>query len=120
VTEYDINLEPKFAQLQHIDGGAAAAAAEPWSNQTLTTVNDSVVRLGVVEGTFHWHKHEDEDEFFLVLEGCLEIDVEERETITLLPKQGVTIPKGVLHQPRASMRTVIIMVESATIAPTGD
>lgn len=120
MTEYQINLEPKFAQLQHIDVGAESAAVEPWFNQTLTTVNDSVVRLGVVEGTFHWHRHDDEDEFFLVLEGCLEIDVEERDPIILLPKQGVTIPKGVMHRPRAAMRTVLIMVESAGISPTGD
>jgi mannose-6-phosphate isomerase-like protein (cupin superfamily) len=120
VTEYDINLEPKFEQLQHIDVAAEAAAAEPWFNQTLTAVNDSVVRLGVVEGTFHWHKHDDEDEFFFVLEGRLEIDVEDHETITLLPTQGVTIPKGVSHRPRAPERTVMIMVEPGTIAPTGD
>jgi len=120
VTEYDINLDPKFDQLQHIDVAAEAAAAEPWFNQTLTAVNESVVRLGVVEGEFHWHKHANEDEFFLVLEGELEIEVEGHETIVLLPSQGVTIPKGVVHRPRAAKRTVMIMVEPNTIAPTGD
>jgi mannose-6-phosphate isomerase-like protein (cupin superfamily) len=78
------------------------------------------VRLGVVEGEFHWHKHDNEDEFFLVLEGELEIDVEGRETIVLLPSQGVTIPTGVAHRPRAARRTVMIMVEPSTIARTGD
>jgi mannose-6-phosphate isomerase-like protein (cupin superfamily) len=120
MTEYDINLDAKFDQLQHIDIAAEAAAAEPWFNQTLTVVNDSVVRLGVVEGEFHWHKHDNEDEFFLFLEGELEIDVENGETIVLLPSQGVTIPKGVVHRPRAPRRTVMIMVEPGTIAPTGD
>ena len=120
MTEYDINLDAKFDQLQHIDVAAEAAAVEPWFNQTLTVVNDSVVRLGVVEGEFHWHKHVNEDEFFLVLEGALEIDVEGHETIALLPSQGVTIPKGLMHRPRAAKRTVIIMVEPATVAPTGD
>ena len=120
MTEYDINLDAKFDQLQHIDLAAEAAAAQPWFNQTLTVVNDSVVRLGVVEGEFHWHKHANEDEFFLVLEGELEIDVEEHETIVLLPGQGVTIPKGVVHRPRAAKRTVMVMVEPGTIAPTGD
>ena len=120
MTEYDINLDAKFAQLQHIDVGAEAAAVEPWFNQTLTVVNDSVVRLGVVEGEFHWHKHVNEDEFFLVLEGELEIDIENDATIVLLPNQGVTIPKGVVHRPRATKRTVMIMVEPGTIAPTGD
>jgi mannose-6-phosphate isomerase-like protein (cupin superfamily) len=120
VTEYDIKLDPKFDQLQHIDVAAEAAAVEPWFNQTLTTVNDSVVRLAVVEGTFHRHKHDDEDEFFLVLDGRLEIDVENSETIVLLPQQAVTIPKGVVHRPRAEQRTVIVMVEAGTISPTGD
>jgi len=89
-------------------------------NQTLTTVNDSVVRLGVVEGDFHWHKHEGEDEFFLVLDGELEIEVDGGETFVLGPQQAVTIPRGVMHRPRAPKRTVIVMVEPATVQPTGD
>jgi mannose-6-phosphate isomerase-like protein (cupin superfamily) len=118
--DYRINLDDKFGQLQRIDVAAEAAATEPWSNQTLTTVNDSVVRLGVVEGDFHWHKHDVEDEFFLVLEGELQIDVEGAETIVLGPEQAVTIPRGVVHRPRAPRRTVILMVEPATVVPTGD
>ena len=98
---YDINLDVKFDQLERIDVGAEAAAVEPWSNQTLTQVNDSVVRLGVVEGDFHWHKHEAEDEFFLVVEGELHIDVEDADTIVLGLHQGATIPRGVMHRPRA-------------------
>jgi len=117
---YDINLDVKFEQLERIDVGAEAAAVEPWFNQTLTQVNDAVVRLGVVEGEFHWHKHEAEDEFFLVLEGELQIDVEGADTLVLGPNQGVTIPRGVLHRPRAARRTVIVMVEPATVVPTGN
>jgi mannose-6-phosphate isomerase-like protein (cupin superfamily) len=117
---YRIELDDKFGQLTPFDVAAEAAAVEPWFNQTLTTVNDSVVRLGVIEGEFHWHKHEHEDEFFLVLEGELEIDVEGRETIALAVNQAVTIPKGVAHRPRAPRRTVILMVEPATVVPTGD
>jgi mannose-6-phosphate isomerase-like protein (cupin superfamily) len=117
---YDINLDVKFDQLERIDVGAEGAAVEPWFNQTLTQVNDSVVRLGVVEGDFHWHKHEAEDEFFLVVEGELHIDVEDADTIVLGVHQGVTIPRGVLHRPRAPERTVILMVEPASVVPTGD
>jgi mannose-6-phosphate isomerase-like protein (cupin superfamily) len=117
---YDIDLDVKFDQLERIDVGAEAAAVEPWSNRTLTRVNDSVVRLGVVEGDFHWHKHDGEDEFFLVVEGELHIDVEGADTIVLGVNQGVTIPRGVLHRPRAPTRTVIVMVEPATVVPTGD
>jgi mannose-6-phosphate isomerase-like protein (cupin superfamily) len=118
--EYDIRLDVKFDGLDRFDVGAEARAAEPWFNQTLTQVNDAVVRLGVVEGEFHFHKHDEEDEFFLVLEGELEIDVEGRDTIVLGEQQAVTIPKGVVHRPRAAGRTVILMVEPATVAPTGD
>ena len=118
--QYDIDLEIKYDQLQHIDLGAEAAAVEPWTNRTLTRVNDSVIRLGVVQGDFHWHKHDDEDEFFLVLEGELHIDVEDADTIVLGVNQGVTIPRGVVHRPRAPHRTVMVMVEPATVVPTGD
>ncbi len=119
--DYKIDLENKFGSLRLIDIGAEAAAVTgQWVNQTLTTVNDSVVRLGVVEGEFHWHKHDREDEFFLVLQGELEIEVQGGETFVLGPSQGVTIPRGVLHRPRAPKRTVIVMVEPATVTPTGD
>jgi mannose-6-phosphate isomerase-like protein (cupin superfamily) len=91
---------------------------ENWFNQTLTKVNDSVVRLGIIEGDYHWHKHDEEDEFFFVLSGHLLIDLED-ETIELNPNEGTTISKGVMHRPRAPQKTVILMVESDTIDPVG-
>ena len=97
----------------------AAANTERWYNQTLSRVNDSVVRLAVIEGEYHWHKHDDEDEFFLVLEGRLLIDLEGR-TVELAPQQGFVVPKGIVHRTRAPERTVMIMVEGAGIIPTGD
>jgi mannose-6-phosphate isomerase-like protein (cupin superfamily) len=117
---YDIHLNDKFAHLEVIDIAAEAAAHEPWFNQTLTSVNESVVRLGVIEGDFHWHHHDDTDEFFLVLEGQLLIDLEGRETITLNPHQGFTVPRHVVHRTRAPVRTSILMVEAASVIPTGD
>jgi mannose-6-phosphate isomerase-like protein (cupin superfamily) len=117
---YNINLDIQFEHLQVIDIPALVAAArQKWSNLTLTRVNDSVVRLGIVDGEFHWHKHDNDDEFFFVLEGKLEIDLEER-TIELNPGQGVTISRGVMHRPRAPRKTVMLMVETSTIRPTGD
>jgi mannose-6-phosphate isomerase-like protein (cupin superfamily) len=92
---------------------------DKWFNQTLTKVNESVVRLGIVEGEYHWHKHDNDDEFFFVLEGQLLIDLE-NQTIELNPNQGVTISKGVMHRPRAPKRTVMLMVETSAIQPTGD
>jgi mannose-6-phosphate isomerase-like protein (cupin superfamily) len=120
VTEYDIHLDDKFGHLALIDLDAEAAAHEPWFNQTLTTVNGSVVRLGVIQGDFHWHKHEEDDEFFLVLDGRLLIDIEGGDTVTLERHQGYTVPRGVVHRTRAPERTAILMVEPAGVQPTGD
>jgi mannose-6-phosphate isomerase-like protein (cupin superfamily) len=117
---YDIHLDDKYGHLRLIDLPSDIAANEPWFNQTLTTVNDSVVRLGVIEGDFHWHKHDDTDEFFLVLEGQLLIDIEDADTVTLDPHQGYTVPKGVVHRTRAPVRTAILMIEAAGVKPTGD
>ena len=118
--DYDIQLDDKFGHLALIDLAREAATHEPWFNETLTTVNDAVVRLGVIEGEFHWHKHEATDEFFLVLEGQLLIDLEDQHTVTLDPHQGYTVPKRVMHRTRAPRRTSILMVEAAGVAPTGD
>ena len=113
-------LDIKYNHLETIDEKALAdACPHRWYNQTLCTVNDSVVRLGVVEGEYHWHSHDREDEFFYVVEGRLWIDLENR-AIELAPRQGVVVPKGVLHRTRARERTVILMVETRTITPTGD
>jgi len=110
-----------FGHLELIDVDAEAAAHVPWFNETLTTVNETVVRLGVIEGDFHWHKHDDQDEFFLVLDGELLIDLSEGErTVTLGPHQAFAVPRGVVHRTRAPRRTAILMVESAGVAPTGD
>jgi mannose-6-phosphate isomerase-like protein (cupin superfamily) len=117
---YEIRLDEKYDHLQLIDVAGEAAAHEPWFNQTLTRVNDSVVRLGVIEGDFRWHKHDDEDEFFLVLEGRLLIDIENQDTVTLEPRHAITVPRGVVHRTRAPERTVILMLEGAGVVPTGD
>jgi len=116
---YETRLNVLCAPLEVIDERAISDANQyPWFNQTLCAVNGSVVRLGVVEGEYHWHKHDDDDEFFYVVEGRLLIDLEGR-TIELAPRQGVVIPKGVMHRPRAPQRTVMLMVETSAIVPTG-
>ena len=92
---------------------------DKWFNQTLTKVNDSVVRVGIVEGNYHWHKHENEDEFFFVISGKLYIDLEDK-TIELNPNDGTTISKGVMHRPKAPKKTVMLMVETDTIDPLGE
>ncbi len=117
---YTIHLDDKYGQMALVDVAGEMAANEPWFNQTLTAVNDAVVRLGVIEGDFHWHKHDDTDEFFLVLEGELLLDIEEGETVVLQPHQGFTVPRGVVHRTRAPRRTSILMVEREGVVPTGD
>ena len=118
--DYDIHLDDKFGHLALIDIDAEAAAHEPWFNQTLTSVNDSVVRLGVIEGDFHWHKHDDTDEFFMVLEGELVIDLEDRDPVRLSRHQSYTVPRTVMHRTSAPARTVILMAKAASVAPSGD
>ncbi|MES2680807.1 MAG: cupin domain-containing protein [Bacteroidota bacterium] len=116
---YVTKLDIKFDHLEKMDVNQMVEdCKDTWFNQTLTKVNESVVRIGIVEGEYHWHKHDVEDEFFFVLEGQLLIDLEDR-TIELNPNQGVTITKGVMHRPRAPKKTVMLMVEPSTIQPTG-
>jgi mannose-6-phosphate isomerase-like protein (cupin superfamily) len=118
--DYVTNLDIKFDHLQLIDVPKMVhECKDKWFNQTLTQVNESVVRLGIVEGEYHWHKHDNDDEFFFVLDGQLLIDLE-NTTIELNPNQGVTISKGVMHRPRAPKKTVMLMVETSSILPTGD
>jgi mannose-6-phosphate isomerase-like protein (cupin superfamily) len=116
---YDISKEILFGALEKMDVGAVAGAQTPWWNRTLTEVNNAVVRLAVMDGDFHWHKHDDEDEFFYVLEGALTIEIE-GGAVLLEPGQGVTIPRGHMHFPHAHGRTVVLMVEQASVTPTGD
>lgn len=118
-TKYKINLDIKYKPLEIIDvPQIVSECAEKWFNQTLTQVNDSVVRIGIVQGEFHWHKHIVDDEFFFVLSGKLIIELEGRK-IELNPNQGVTIPKGLLHRPIAHEKVVMLMVETSKIQPTG-
>lgn len=117
---YDIDTEAvMFSSGERFDVAAVGAAHQPWWNRTLCAVNEAVVRLGVLDGDFHWHKHEGEDEFFLVLEGRLDIELEDR-TVTLEPNQAFTVPAGVMHFPHARGRTVVLMMEKAGVVPTGD
>ncbi|MFW9999615.1 MAG: cupin domain-containing protein [Candidatus Hodarchaeota archaeon] len=118
--KYSIDLEVKFKPLEIIDVPKLIDnCTKKWQNISLCSVNDAVIRLAVVEGEFHWHKHEKEDEFFFVIEGLFIIDLEER-SIELKPKQGFAVPKGVIHRTRAPYRTSVLVIEKNTITPTGD
>jgi mannose-6-phosphate isomerase-like protein (cupin superfamily) len=117
---YATHLNILFQQLEKVDVPTLVGkVTDQWYNQTLCKVNDSVVRLGVMQGEYHWHKHDHDDEFFFCLDGEFLVDLEDR-TVTLRPSEGVVVPRGVVHRTRAPKKCVILMVENAGIVPTGD
>ncbi|HJR81551.1 MAG TPA: cupin domain-containing protein [Anaerolineales bacterium] len=110
-----------YGPLQLIDiQSVVDQCADEWYNQTLCQVNDSVVRLGILHGEYHWHKHDKEDEFFFTLDGKLIIELEGNQSVELNPYQGYVVPQGVVHKTRAPEKTVVLMIETAGIVPTGD
>ena len=117
---YETRLNILFPALEVIDiQPLVDACTFQWYNQTLCRVNDSVVRLGVMQGEYHWHKHDADDEFFYVVDGRFIIDLEGR-SIMLRPRQGFVFPRGVVHRTRAPERSVVLMIETASIVPTGN
>lgn len=120
MADYNIRTDIKYRALERIDVAALGRSVEPWFNQTLCRVNDMVLRLGVVEGEFHWHKHDQDDELFFVTEGRLLIDVEGQDSVDLNPGQAYVVPAGTVHRTRAPVRTTILMAASAEVRPTGD
>ncbi|MDJ0521199.1 MAG: cupin domain-containing protein [Planctomycetota bacterium] len=123
--DYRMHMDVLCGYLSKVDVPQLVAdCQDPWWNQTLCEVNDCVIRLGIIQGEFHWHQHDEEDEFFFVVEGTLLIDVRheggEEETIELAQHQGYTVPKGVVHRTRAPEKVVMLMVEKASVVPTGD
>ena len=124
---YATHLDVKFGALEKIAlDPLVASVRDQWYNQTLARVNDSVVRLGVMQGEYHWHKHDEDDEFFYVVDGRFLIDLEPasdgltpERVVELRPREGFVVPKGVVHRTRAPERSVILMIETAAIVPTG-
>ena len=124
---YATHLNVLFGALEKIElDPLVSAVRDQWYNQTLARVNDSVVRLGVMQGEYHWHQHDDDDEFFYVIDGRFLIDLEPAadgvtpgRVVELAPRQGFVVPKGVVHRTRAPERSVILMIETAAIVPTG-
>jgi mannose-6-phosphate isomerase-like protein (cupin superfamily) len=120
-TPYAIHYQPLVGALEKLDVQALIEATDdPWYNQTLCRIGDTVVRLGVMQGEFHWHKHDDEDELFFVLDGLFRIELEDRPTVELGPRQAYLVPRGLLHRPVVPTRSAVLMVEQATVTATGD
>lgn len=117
---YATHLNVLYPHLKKFDvDQLAKKVKDQWFNQTLCQINGSVLRLGVMQGEYHWHKHDKEDELFFCLDGDFLVDLEDR-TITLAPNQGVVVPKGTMHRTRAPEKCVILMIENYGILPTGD
>jgi mannose-6-phosphate isomerase-like protein (cupin superfamily) len=93
--------------------------AEQWKPKIVGELNEGYVKLAKVQGEFVWHKHEAEDELFLVLAGTLVIRLRDRE-LTLHPGQLVIIPKGVEHQPFAEEEAQLLLLEPKSTLNTGD
>jgi mannose-6-phosphate isomerase-like protein (cupin superfamily) len=119
--DYTIHYKPLFTTLQTMDVQALIERVEdPWYNQTLIQVGDVLVRLGVMQGEYHWHTHDEQDEFFFVLDGRFLIELEGRETVELGPRQGFAVPAGMRHRPVVPVRSAVLMIERAGLVPTGD
>jgi len=93
--------------------------SEHWSPRTVTTFNDLDVMVVKVQGEFVWHKHDDTDDFFLVLQGRLDIRLRDR-TVTLGPGELYVVPKGVEHRPVAREETHLLLIEPTGTPNTGD
>ncbi|MFF5209118.1 cupin domain-containing protein [Streptosporangium sp. NPDC000396] len=118
---YAIHYEPLFTALQTMNVQALIDQVDdPWYNQTLIQVGDVLVRLGVMQGEYHWHKHDEQDEFFFVLDGLFRIELEDAETVELCPRQAFTVPAGMLHRPVVPVRSAVLMIEKAGVVATGD
>ncbi len=118
---YSIHYEPLFTALQTIDVQALIDRVDdPWYNQTLIQIGEVLVRLGVMQGEFHWHQHNEQDEFFFVLDGLFRIELDGAETVELGPRQAFTVPAGMQHRPVVPVRSAVLMLEKAGVVTTGD
>lgn len=119
--DYAIHYQPLFTVMQTMDVQALIDKVEdPWYNQTLIQVGEVSVRLGVMQREFHWHTHDEQDEFFFVLDGLFRIELEGAETVELGPRQAFTVPAGMAHRPVVPVRSAVLMIEKAGVIATGD
>ena len=103
-----INISQKLAQFK-----------DHWNPRIIGELNQQHVKLAKLKGEFIWHKHDDEDEMFLVLKGTLKIEFRDR-TETIQENEIIIVPKGVEHKPIAEQEVSIMLFEPATTINTGD
>lgn len=100
--------------------GKLATFSQAWQPRTVALFNGHDVMVAKLRGDYHWHVHEDTDDFFLVLDGRLEIDLENGSTVHLAPGQMFVVPKGVRHRPRAQGEAHILLIEPTGTPNSGD
>jgi len=105
-----INLEDKIKEI----GG------KPWSPVEVARINDQVVRMALLEGEYHWHKHKNEDELFYVIKGKIVIQLKDQPNITLSEGQMAVVPKGVEHCPKSLGPSYVLMFEPSVLKSKGD
>jgi mannose-6-phosphate isomerase-like protein (cupin superfamily) len=118
--KYKLQMDVKYNYLEKINVPEIINdCKDKWFNQTLCKVNSSVLRLGIFEGEFHMHKHDNDDEVFFILEGSLIMETE-KGNFKLERYEGLCVPKGIMHRPIAKNKTIVLMIENEGIKPVGD
>jgi len=102
----------KIGQLEVLNLMELIIDQNEYTNFIVSEVNDHALRIAVIDGEFHWHKHDDCDELFYVLEGELFIDLED-QTVSLKPGEIFTVPANTMHRTRSKERTVNLCFEKA-------
>lgn len=107
-----MNEPVRYPALRVVDlRDEGAKVTEPYRNMVINRVNGSCLRLAVFEGDYRWHYHPTSDELFIVVEGCLAIDLDDGRELRLQPWQSVTIPAMTVHRTRAIGRTINLCFE---------
>ena len=93
--------------------------SEHWKPLDIFRVNQCAIKLVKIKGRYHWHKHSNQDELFIVRKGQLKINLKDRQII-LDEDEGFLVKRGVLHQSEADEETVVLLVEPYDIITEGD
>lgn len=118
--KYNMQMNIKYGYLEKINvPDIVKSCTDKWFNQSLCGVNSSVFRLGIFEGEFHLHKHDNDDELFFVLDGSIVLETE-NGNFELNKYEGICVPKGVMHRPIAKHKAIVLMIENLGINPLGE
>lgn len=117
---YNMQMDVKYDYLEKINvPEIVSSCTDKWFNQSLCNVNSSVFRLGIFEGEYHLHKHDNDDELFFVLDGSIILETE-KGNFELGQYEGVSVPKGIMHRPIAKQKAIVLMIENTGIDPIGN